>query len=85
MEKENKIFSFDEVVDFLKNENSISKNEAELTFANYLARKNKAELVPHEVADKLINETSRSFERDLLQKANFEVLAEIQKGQKKVK
>lgn len=74
MPKEQKIFSFDEVVDFLQSVKSLNKEEAEFQFANYLSRINKVELVPHEVADKLIKKSEIDF-NELLVRANFEVLA----------
>lgn len=76
MPKEQKIFSFDEVVDFLQLVKSLNKEEAEKEFANYLARINKVELVPHKIADKLINEVSHKDFNELLIRANFEALIE---------
>ncbi len=75
MTKEQKIFSFDEVVNFLQSVKSLNKEEAEFQFANFLARNGKVDLVPLEIAERLIEKSEIDFNEHLV-KANFEALIE---------
>lgn len=76
-------FTFNEIVEFLQSGNNKTKEQAEKEFANWLAKNDKFDLVPENVAQRLFDETAISKAKDLLLKANFEVLEKrSKKGQK---
>lgn len=76
-------FTFNEIVEFLQSGNEKSKEQAEKQFADWLAKNGKFDLVPDDVAQRLFDESAIKEAKDLLLKANFEVLKErSKKGQK---